>query len=166
MAFRILALACALALLPMSAGAATRAARGGGGSAIGPRIGFSSGPDQLVLGAGMLVGEVAPDLTFDPSLEVGVGDHRTLVGVNFDLHYHFRTSSTWSPYLGAGASVNVVNFDSDYFDHRDSETEAGGSVIVGAATPTRSGHPFFAELKLGVGDVPDIKLMAGWYFRM
>jgi hypothetical protein len=133
---------------------------------IGPRVGFSSGPDQLVVGGQMVIGEVAPSLTFDPSVEIGIGDHQTLLGVNFDMHYHFETSSVWRPYVGLGATVNEVNYDNDEFGDRESDTFAGGNLIVGAGAPTRSGSRFFAELKLGLGDVPDLKIMVGWNFRM
>jgi opacity protein-like surface antigen len=134
--------------------------------AIGPRVGFSSGPDQFVFGGQWMASEVADHLTFDPAVEIGVGDNRTLLGLDFDLHYHFETSSPWRPYAGAGATLQVVNYDQDHFDHRDSDTQAGGALIMGADTATRAGNRFFGELKLGLGDAPDLKLMVGWYFRM
>jgi len=92
----------------------------------------------------------------------------TAVGFNFDLHYHFETRTAWRPYVGAGATLNVVSFDQDVFGDRSSETDAGGGLVVGAGVPTASGSRFFTELKLGlVGDfIPDFKLMAGWNFPM
>src|SRR5580765_4164778 len=70
---------------------------------IGPRVGFSVDPDQLVLGGQMIVGEIAPKLTFDPSLELGFGDDVTTFAANFDLHYHFDIENvTWQPYAGFG----------------------------------------------------------------
>ncbi len=168
---------CALQLaLLMSAATAVHAARvvrvgrssdtGYVTSGFGPRVGFSTGPDQFVVGGQLVIGEVAPDLTFDPSVEIGIGDHETLFGANFDLHYHFHTRSTWRPYVGAGATVNVVNYDQQDFGNRDSQTFGGGSLIVGAGAPTRSGSRFFGELKLGLGDVPNAKFMVGWLFPM
>ena len=159
-------LVCTLVALPAPAFAATMARAVSTG--IGPRVGFSSSPDQFVVGGQLVIGEVAPNLTFDPNLEIGLGDHLTAVGFNFDLHYHFDTHTTWRPYVGAGATLNVVSFDEDVFGDRSSETDAGGGLVVGAGVPTASGSRFFTELKLGlVGDfIPDFKMMAGWNFHM
>ena len=133
---------------------------------FGPRIGFSSGPDQLVFGGQLIIGEIAPNITFDPSLEFGFGDHQTVITTNFDLHYHFDASaSSWRPYAGAGVAVNFVTFDSDTFGNKESETDVGGSLIGGASVPTKAGNRFFGELKLGLGDTADFKLMVGWNFK-
>src|SRR5688572_13815850 len=81
-------------------------------SGAGPRFGFSLDPDQLVLGGQVLIGEVAPNVTFDPNLELGFGDNVTVIGTSFDLHYHFAlTNSEWRPYLGAGVGIHF--FDQD-----------------------------------------------------
>jgi hypothetical protein len=139
---------------------------GTGATAIGPRVGFSVGPDQLVVGGQMLVPDVAPQLSFDPSLELGFGDHRTVIAANFDLHYHVPVQGTpWQPYFGAGMGVDFVNYDHDRFADT-SDTFVGGALIAGAGVPTRSGNQFFSELKLGLGDVADLKLLVGWHFGM
>ncbi|TMQ69335.1 MAG: hypothetical protein E6K80_12050 [Candidatus Eisenbacteria bacterium] len=133
---------------------------------IGPRVGFSSNPDQLVLGGQAIIGELAPDLTFDPSLEFGFGDHSTVIAANFDLHYHFvLTGSAWRPYAGAGIGLNFIEVDEGFAADR-SDTEVGGNLILGAGVPTRSGNRFFSELKLGLGDVPELKLLVGWNFKI
>jgi hypothetical protein len=153
--------ACAL-LMPASAFAATQAAV----STYGFRGGFSSNPDQLVLGGQMQIAEVAPSLSFDPNVELGVGDNVTLIALNLDMHYHFDLRDTaWSPYLGAGAGINFYSFDVPAPFPDDSATKVGGNIIVGASVPTRSGNQFFGELKLGVGDVPDLKMLVGWNFK-
>lgn len=133
---------------------------------VGPRVGFSTGPDQLVFGGQLIIGEIAPDLTFDPSLEFGFGDHATIIAANFDLHYHFVVSgSAWRPYAGGGLSLNFIEIDRG-FGNDLSDTEVGGSLIVGAGVPTQSGNRFFGEMKLGLGDVPDLKVMVGWNFKI
>jgi hypothetical protein len=136
-------------------------------SGIGPRIGFSTGPDQLALGGQLEVGEIAPDLDFTPNVELGFGDHTTLIAFNLDLHYKFRVqNSNWSPYLGAGVGVNFLEFDRPAGLADDSETEVGGNFIIGAQVPTQAGRKFFSELKLGLGDIPDLKLLVGWNFKL
>ena len=151
------------ALIPASA----LAARPGGVSGVGPRIGFSVSPDQLVLGGHLVVGEVAPRMAFVPNLELGVGDDRTLIAMNFDMHYTFMLrDSDWRPYAGAGLGINFEEIDREPPRDDTSETNVGGNVIIGAAAPTRSGNQFFGELRFGLGDIPSLKLVAGWTFGM
>jgi len=154
---RILVLA-ALLTLPATAHA----------TSYGPRLGFSVDPDQFVFGGQLMFPEVAENLSFDPSVELGLGDDLTIFSLNFDLHYHFDISgSNWRPYAGGGATISFISFDDDDFPgggDNDSETEAGGGLVVGAGVPTRGGDRFFGELKLGLGDVPDLKMMVGWNF--
>lgn len=135
-------------------------------SGIGPRVGFSTDPDQVVVGGQLTFAEVAPNLSFDPSLEIGFGDDVTMFGVNFDLHYHFDTNTRWRPYAGGGLTVAHWSVDLPAPFDDASDTEVGGAAIVGAGAPTRSGNRFFAELKLGFGDVPDLKMLVGWNFKM
>lgn len=133
----------------------------------GPRVGFSTGPDQLVFGGQLIIGEIAPSLTFDPSLEFGFGDDVSTIAVNFDLHYHFVVSgSNWRPYAGGGVAVVFYDFDTNRFGVDDTQTEVGGSLVLGAGVPTQSGNRFFGEMKLGLGDVPDLKMLVGWNFKI
>jgi len=157
----ILVCACLVLLAPQAR--AQKSVVGG----YGPRIGFSSGPDQLVFGGQMIFGEIAPDITFDPSLEFGFGDDMTIIALNLDGHYHFAIEgSRWRPYAGAGIAISFVSFDNGPGNGDDSDTEVGGALILGAGVPTAAGNRFFSELKLGLGDVPDLKIMVGWNFRM
>ena len=150
-----------VALLPACAFAQGKIA-----TAIGPRIGVSSSPDQLVLGGQLDLGELAPDLTFAPNLELGFGDNVTTVQLNGDFHYHFLIhNSPWRPYVGAGIGIAFFNFDLGPFGDA-SETDVGANIIGGAIVPTRSGSRFFTELKLGLGDIPDFKLLVGWNFAL
>jgi hypothetical protein len=150
---------CALvALVPVSALAATRIA-----NTFGPRIGLSNNPDQVVFGGQLSLGEVAPDLSLSPNVEVGLGDHMSLIALNADLQYHFAVQgSSWKPYAGGGLSVNWFSFDDRIGG--GSDTQAGVNFLVGAAVPTKTGSQFFSELRLGAGDIPDLKLMFGWNF--
>jgi hypothetical protein len=162
--FKRLVILCALgALLPLSA-----LAQGPVVDTYGLRAGFSSDPDQLVLGGQMSVGEVAPNLSFDPNVELGFGDDVTIIAFNLDMHYHFElTNSTWRPYVGAGAGINFIQVDLPPGVGDDSFTRVGGEFIVGASVPTQSGNQFFSELKLDLGSwaIPDLKLLVGWNFR-
>ena len=52
---------------------------------FGARAGFSSGPDQIHLGAHAEVLELSPGLVFLPSVEVGLGDNQTRWALNGEL---------------------------------------------------------------------------------
>jgi hypothetical protein len=163
--FKRLVVLCALcALLPISAYAAGAAV-----TSYGPRVGFSTSPDQLVVGGQLSVGNVTPEITFDPNVELGFGDNATLIAFNLDLHYHFDISgSNWSPYVGAGVGINFISIDLPPGVSADNSfTKVGGQLIGGASVPTASGNKFFGELKLGLGDsaIPDMKLLVGWNFK-
>ena len=156
--------AVALGVMLVAAGATASHAAG---TLIGPRVGFSVAPDQFVFGGQLHTGELAPHLTFDPALELGFGDNETLVAINLDLHYHFQIrGSDWTPYLGLGASVNFESFDHPAPAEDASQTNVGGNFVLGAAAPASTGGRFFAEMKLGLGDAPSLKMLAGWNFAL
>jgi hypothetical protein len=121
-----------------------------------------------VLGGQLDLGEIAPDLTLTPNLELGLGDDFTVIAINGDLHYHFLIQgSPWRPYVGGGLGVNFIQFDAPAsFQGDDSTTEIGANLILGAIVPTRSGSRFFTEMKFGIGDIPDFKWLVGWNFAL
>jgi hypothetical protein len=139
---------------------------------IGPRVGFSVDPDQAVVGGHLSAG-FAPDWTFDPSVELGFGDHATVTALNFDAKYHFQIkNSNWAPYVGGGLGVNFVSFHVDmpapFSDFNVNDTVTGLNIIVGTTIPTASNQRLFTELRLGAGDsaMPELKGMFGWNFRI
>jgi hypothetical protein len=151
-----------VALLPAAAFAQSKVVSG-----AGPRVGFSTDPDQLVFGGQVLIGEVAPAVTFEPNLEIGIGDNQTVIAANFDLLYHFEIQGTeWRPYAGAGIGVNFISVDEPPPFRDQSDTNVGGNLILGAGVPTRAGNRFFTELRFGLGDIPSLKLMVGWNFKL
>jgi len=148
-----------LAALPLVAQAAARV------SSIGPRFGFSVDPDQLVVGGQLGIGPIAKDLTFDPNLELGFGDDVTVVALNMDMHYHLRVSdSDWRPYAGFGVGINFISWDRPAPHMDGSDTEVGGNFIFGMEVPAGADSKFFGELKLGLGDIPTLKILAGWNY--
>jgi len=129
----------------------------------GPQFGFSTDPGQVVVGGHLSLGDVAPDLDFVPSLDLGFGDGLTVFSLNGDFHYRFRLSgATWQPYAGAGVSLHHASADNGGFG--GSATVGGGSLIGGAEVPTSSGNRFYVEARFGVGDGPSFKALAGWSF--
>ena len=155
-------LLCTLAaLIPAAA-----LAQGSITTAAGPRIGVSSDPDQFVVGGQLEMGEMAPDLTFIPNLELGFGDNVTTIQLNGDFHYHFTISgSAWRPYVGGGLGVAFYEWDNNG-PGDSSDTEFGLNVIAGSIVPTKGGNRFFVELKLATSDLPSLKALVGWNFGM
>jgi hypothetical protein len=139
----------------VSLAAASSVAAGG----IGPRLGLTGDPDQVHVGLHVHAGDLAPNLAFVPSFDVGIGDETVLFSVNFDFKYVFATRTRWRPYAGAGPALHVLNRD-----NADDNTEVGLGLIGGLQTPTRSGA-FFGEMRLGLVDSPDFKFTVGWAFR-
>ncbi len=138
----------------------------------GLRAGFSVDPDQAVVG-GHLAATFAPQWTFNPSLEVGFGDHATVTALNFDAEYHFHMQrSNWAPYVGGGLGINFVHVHLDlpfpFNDVNANDTVTGLNAIVGTMIPTSSGQHLFTELRLGLGDasMPELKGMLGWNFKI
>lgn len=131
---------------------------------LGLRVGFSVDPDQVVFGGQYTVADVAPRLYFVPNLELGLGDDLTIITVNLPLHYHFDTQTTWALYAGGGLAISFVSRDAPPPADDDSDTEVGGELIFGAEAPARGNGQFFTELKFGLGDIPDFKVLVGWNF--
>jgi hypothetical protein len=155
---KLFAIALVAGLVPAAAHSAT---------SYGPRFGVSLDPDQLVFGGQLVVAEVAPNLAFVPNLELGFGDDVTVISLNGDMLYHFALQGTdWTPYAGLGVGVNWISVDLPAPAGDNSDTEVGLNVVLGTEVPTKRGNAFFAELRFGVGDIPEIKIIAGWNFKM
>ena len=134
---------------------------------FGPHIGFSTDPSQVVFGGQLQMGDVAPNIDFVPGVDLGIGDDLTLISLNGDFHYRFVVSGmTWQPYAGGGVAVHFISWDNPGPIGDDSDTRAEGTLIVGADVPTKNGSRFFVEGKLGLGDGPDFKILAGWHFKL
>ncbi len=158
---RKLLLAAALGLLPVAAQAGSAVTSGGF------RFGVSLSPDQFVFGGQLALQEFAPHWSFNPSFELGVGDEQTVIAPNFDAYYHLRMAGTdWSPYVGGGVGIAFVNEDRSFPERDHNETDVGLNLVGGFSVPTNSGNRWFTELRLGLGDIPSLKVMGGFNFRM
>lgn len=137
-------------------------AHAGGVEAIGPRAGASINPDQFTFGGQMKLGPYGSSFHLVPSLEIGLSDDFTLFQFNFDVDWWIPTSWKVFPYIGAGPALALVDVESGGTD-----TEVGLNLLGGLEVPVTSGtSAFIGEIRLGIGDIPDLKLMAGWNFNM
>jgi hypothetical protein len=149
---------------------ATTAARASGVEfrGVGPRVGASDNPDQFVAGVQFDLGEFAKNVRWQPSVELGFGDHKTSLYGNFMVAYYFPVKAAVTPYAGAEAVLWL--FDND--GNRDPQFDDGFNTQIGLAAvggiETRVGRGttrFLAELQLRVvSDMPDAKIMVGWTF--
>jgi hypothetical protein len=153
----ILALSAIAILSSSSAFAASKYALGG-------RAGFSSSPDQFILGLQGSFGNVggaAGTAVFAPSADVGVGDNFTSLLINGDLRwYMFRLPETGIKFYGAaGPTLGYYSVN-----NAGSSTELGLSLTAGARIPMKGKRSYNLEMRFGFGDIPDLKLMLGVMF--
>lgn len=131
-------------------------------TSAGLRVGFSSNPDQFLVGGQLNFSPVAERLYIVPSGEVGIGDHATTLAFNGDLQYRFLVhDAKVHPYAGGGLSVYYVNVNNG----GGSDTNLGADILGGMFFNEKSGTPMFVEAKLGLTDrVPDWKFVFGVNF--
>lgn len=131
-----------------------------GNIGMGPRVGLTSNPDQVMLGLHYSAGQIAPHVRFQPNAEIGFGDHVTLLELNADFHYRFQESwDVWNPYAGAGLGYAMAFVDGGG-DHNDLQAHLVGGIEKGIKTGA-----FFVETKIGLSKwTPDWKLLVGWTF--
>ena len=122
---------------------------------VGVRAGVSADPDQFYMGVHYETKELIERLRFRPNLEIGLGDDRTLVALNFEFAYRFPLQrSPWSVYVGAGPALNI------YHSNNDTHPEGGFNILIGLAH--RRG--LFTELKVGTIESPSVKFGVGYTF--
>lgn len=141
----------------------------------GPRVGLQSDPDQVLVGAQFDLGEFTKNLRWQPSFELGFGDHKTSLYGNFMVSYYFPVDAAVTPY--AGAQVQAWLFDNDGNNCNNNgnncedgfddgfNAEVGVDAVGGIETKLKSGTRFLAELNVGLGDVPEVRVLVGWTFK-
>jgi hypothetical protein len=129
----------------------------------GPRVGITSGPDQVHFGTHVDFGNIAERVRFQPNFELGIGDNFTIGALNFEAAYRFADRwDQWAPYLGGGVGLNFTSNDNGRGDEMN--TGAGLNFLGGIEKGLSSGDRFFTELKLGMADSPEFKVTSGWTF--
>ncbi|MCK9996205.1 MAG: hypothetical protein KAH56_08000 [Candidatus Krumholzibacteria bacterium] len=135
--------------------------RSSGSQRFGVRAGYTSWDsiNQLHVGAHYYVGEIWPNFEFTPNIEVGFGDSITIATLSADLAYNFTEffAFPWSVYGGLSLSFNYVNPD-----WAGSDTDIGGSGLVGTTYTFANDHKGMAEIRFGLIDSPDFKLTFGY----
>lgn len=127
---------------------------------IGPRVGVSFGPNQFVFGGHGDFGDLFPQTRWVlPVVEVGLGDGETWVTVGTDLLFHPDTEyGGWTPYVGGELAFQFASAGGEDL------TELGLLGVVGASRPVAETNRFGLELKFGIIDSPNARLLAVWTF--
>ena len=157
----IMTLAILASLMTLAAFASTAAA--GSFTYYGPHMGFAQNPDETVIGGQLQWNGVAPRMAFVPSVDLGFNDAQSVLMVNADFHYQLTHDTAWQPYVGAG--VGLQAWSDEQAAAGTNDRKAGGQVIVGAATRNNTGGRFFTELRMGFGDMPDLRMTVGLNLR-
>ncbi|GEM_PF-1054309 len=127
---------------------------------LGVRGGVTIDPDQVHVGLHVNGGQFAPKIRFQPSLEIGFGSDRVVGTINIDALYTFDPRP-WIPYLGGGVGVSLIHRDSGRGDG-DFDVGAGLNLIGGFEWGEAS--KYLLEARVGVGNLPDLKLTVGINF--
>ncbi len=126
---------------------------------FGLRGGFGLKPDQFVVGGQVEVGKLA-FARIVPSVDVGFGDNVTTIAFNGDFLLRVEIpDASLELYGGGGPTVlyaDVSNGPSDW--------NLGLTLVVGGRLPVGGRHAVNLEGRLGIGDVPDFRLIAAIIF--
>lgn len=129
---------------------------------LGVRAGVSGDPTQFVFGGHVETSPLIEHLTFRPNVEVGVGDHTTLVALNVEFVYSIPLShQPWRVYLGGGPAANLYSYSAGSGRSDGSTVSGGFNFLVGV----QHERGLFTELKVGAIHSPTVKVTFGYAFR-
>ena len=123
----------------------------------GLRAGFSASPDQFYFGGHYVTKPIWDRLRFQPNVEAGFGDDRTVVAIDMEFGYWMKVSPDWQAYVSGGPAMNIFSSNGKGGD------DVGPGLTVGVGLRRRGG--LFFEMKVGAFDSPDFKLAVGYTFR-
>jgi hypothetical protein len=128
---------------------------------IGIVAGVSASPDQFYFGANWMAAKVATNFWFRPGAEVGIGNSRTVVGINGEFIYLIDIhKSPWSAYLGGGPALIIDTLHQDAPLSNTTGVGGGFNFLAGI----RKSKGIFSEIKGGLADSPSFKFGIGYTF--
>ena len=130
------------------------------GKSFGPRIGYSSEPDQFVIGGQAVFGHFLKVTRFVPSFDFGTGDNLSTYTFNADVRFLFTLPrSATALYAEVGPTITYWDADKG-----GSDTEVGATITGGVRFPMGKTGFYNLEGRFGIGDVPEFKIMLGVMF--
>jgi hypothetical protein len=151
-----------LALALFAALAPPAAAQHLGVGSVGLRAGFGDDPDQVLFGFTFDLGEVAPRLRLQPSIDYGAGDHDIdSWSLLAPVHYRFPPLGAFNPYAGGG--LHLAYLDAGGPSRRDrSDFDIAPVAVGGFDFPLgrKTGlQRLSLELELGGGEAYDARVV-------
>ncbi len=134
----------------------------------GLRGGINMNPDQFSFGTHVDAGSLTPRVRFQPSFELGLGNGVRLASANLDAHYLF-TAGRFRPYAGGGLGINFIDVTSGIGRSGGLDIEpvlnlVGGIEWGAPRAGSRAFRRYLLEVRFGMGNTPDLKLVAGYSF--
>lgn len=127
-------------------------------SQVGFQAGASIDPEQFFVGVFWQSPPIASRFHVRPGVDGGFGSDLRVATINIDFIARFPLGgSGWNLIQGGGPAIVLTKIDG--FEGTD--TSAGGSYILGFAHDAG----FFGEFRIGGGNVPALKMGAGWGIR-
>jgi hypothetical protein len=131
-------------------------------SGVGFTGGASIDPEQVYVGVFWQSPAIGGNFRIRPGLDGGFGNDLRLGTINIDFTYSFPLGqSPWRFVTGGGPAIVLINYSNDGIE-TGTEVTAGGSYIFGFAHE----EGFFAEFRVGGGNVPSLKMGAGWVLNL
>jgi hypothetical protein len=157
-----------LAILVSSLTAGSTFARELGVRSYGLRGGVNLNPDQFNFGAHLDAGRLTSRIRFQPSFELGMGNGVFLLANNFDAHYLFGGKSL-RPYAGGGLGINFIDVTSgvgrdEGLDIKPILNLVGGVEWGAPRAGSGAFRRYLLEARVGMGDTPELKVVAGLSF--
>jgi hypothetical protein len=129
---------------------------------LGIRVGGNINPDQFDVGLHLDAGNFHPKVRFQPSFDFGFGDDTKLIMANLDALYLF-SARPWRPYLGGGLGISFFDKSGGSgFDAGAALNLVGGIEWGKVPRGSRASRRYLFEVRIGVGDAPDLKLLFGF----
>jgi hypothetical protein len=149
-----------LACLALSSTAAAQGPIGRQSSqaSIGFQGGVSIDPEQVFAGVFWESPQIGGRFSIRPGIDGGFGNDLRVATINVDFIARFPIgNSGWNFVQGGGPTIVITKIPD--FDVTD--TSAGGSYIIGFSHD----GGFFGEFRIGGGNVPSLKMGAGYAIK-
>jgi hypothetical protein len=151
-------LAVSLGGLAVSSVAHAQPAQSSPQSSVGFLGGVSIDPEQVFAGVFWQSPPIANRFYIRPGIDGGFGEDMRVATLNIDFVARFPLgSSSWQLVQGGGPVIVITKIP----DLDLSDTSAGFSYIFGFAHQ----DGFFGEFRIGGGNVPTLKMAAGYQLR-
>lgn len=145
--------------------AAAEAQEGPGFRGWGLRAGASDRPDQVVVGFQLDLGELIENLSFQPHVDLGVGDDQNILMVGAPVFYRWPETGPFDFYGGGGIALGFVDRDEADEPGEDDGIEFAIAPLLAGGLAWPVGESEAAvELNLAGAELPNVKLVFRWMF--